>query len=286
LHGFVGVPRRPPGREGRPTSPPDALDSVFLPVTDSNTRSWIRYHYVTLVLIAACTVVYILQIGGGEAAGQRLVLGLSVIPAVLWGEARLTGELYLIPAWTTLATSMFLHGSWMHLGGNMLFLWVFGDNVEDAMGHQRFLGFYLLCGIVAALAHAVVYADSQLPVLGASGAVSGVLGAYFVLHPRVKIWIVMFALIPMRLPTWIVIGGWAAMQLAFSVMDTGGGDTARVAWFAHVAGFAAGALLVVPFRLSHVALWDQSDGGSIAVGGLRFRRQMREERKEGKGPWG
>ncbi len=259
---------------------------MFLPITDSNTRSWIRYHYLTLALIAACTVFYVLQIGGGEEAGQRLVLGLSVIPAVLWGQAQLTGELYHIPAWATLVTSMFLHGSWMHLGGNMLFLWVFGDNVEDAMGHQRFLGFYLLCGIVAALAHAVAYPDSQLPTLGASGAVSGVLGAYFVLHPRVKIWIVMFALIPMRLPTFIVIGGWAAMQIAFSVMGGNGEDTAQVAWFAHVAGFAVGALLVVPFRLSHVSLWNQSDGGGIAVGGLRFRRQMRAERKEGKGPWG
>jgi membrane associated rhomboid family serine protease len=260
---------------------------VFFPVTDDNSRSWIRYHYLTLVLIAACTLVYLFQIIDGPAAGNRLVLGLSIIPAVLWGEARLPDELFLLPAWATLASSMFLHGGWMHLGGNMLFLWVFGDNVEDAMGHQRFLGFYLLCGIIAGLAHAAVYADSQLPTLGASGAVSGVLGAYFVLHPRVKVWIVMFALIPMRLPTFIVIGGWAVMQIAFTFMGgSGEGGGSQVAWFAHIAGFAAGALLVIPFRLSHVTLWDQSDDGAIAVGGLRFRRKMWEKRKEGSGPWG
>jgi len=169
----------------------------------------------------------------------------------------------------------------------MLFLWVFGDNVEDAMGHQRFLGFYLLCGLIAGLAHALVYADNQLPILGASGAVSGVLGAYFVLHPRVKVWIVMFALIPMRLPTYIVIGGWAVMQIAFTFTGSCGGEGgSQVAWFAHVAGFAAGALLVIPFRLSHVTLWDPSDGGAIDVGGLRFRRKMWEEGKGGRGPWG
>lgn len=260
---------------------------MFIPVTDKNSRSWIRYHYLTLILIAGCALIFILQFTNLGGISQRLTLGLSIIPAVFWGEARLPDELYMVPAWATLATSMFLHGGWAHLGGNMLFLWVFGDNVEDAMGHRRFLAFYLLCGIISGLAHAVVYADSQIPTLGASGAVSGVLGAYFMLHPRVKVWIVMFAFIPMRLPTFLVIGAWGLMQVAFTVMSLNGGENVdQVAWFAHVAGFVAGALLVIPFRLPHVALWDQSDGGTIDVGGLRFRRQMQETPKTGQGPWG
>jgi membrane associated rhomboid family serine protease len=257
---------------------------VFLPVTDANTRSWIRYHYLTLTLILACVLTFLAQLADGPR--EHLTIGLSAIPAVLWGEARLPDELYLIPAWATLISSMFLHGGWMHLFGNMLFLWVFGDNVEDAMGHWRFLGFYVLCGIIAALSHAIVFADSQTPMLGASGAVSGVLGAYFVLHPKVKVWVVIFSLIPARLPTWTVLGAWAAMQVAFSLMDAAGSGETQVAWFAHVAGFVAGALLVVPFRLPHVALWDKSDGGSIDVGGLRFRSKMRAEGNDPTGPWG
>ncbi len=257
---------------------------MFLPVTDANSRSWIRYHYLTLLLILACVLMFLAQLSDGPRG--HLTIGLSVIPAVLWGEARLPAELYLVPAWATLVTSMFLHGSWMHLFGNMLFLWVFGDNVEDAMGHRRFLGFYILCGAIAALSHAAADFGSQTPMLGASGAVSGVLGAYFVLHPRVKVWVVIFSLIPARLPTWAVLGAWAAMQVAFSLMDSPDSSGTQVAWFAHVAGFIAGALLVVPFRLPHVTLWDKSDGGTIDVGGLRFRSKMRAEDGNVKGPWG
>jgi membrane associated rhomboid family serine protease len=242
---------------------------VFIPVTDTNRRTWIRYHYVTLLLICACSAMFVVQLAGGQEGFLRMVYTFGTIPAVLFGGAMLPEEVALLPPWLTLATSMFLHGGLAHLLGNMLFLWVFGDNVEDAMGHGRFIVFYLLCGIIAALAHAVVAADSVAPMIGASGAISGVLGAYFILHPRVHVWILVFAFIPVRLPTWLVLGTWAAMQviLAFTVDEA----TNQVAWWAHIAGFAAGAGLIGYFRYPHVALWDTSETGTVDIRGVRLR---------------
>ena len=242
---------------------------VFIPVTDSNRRSWIRYHYVTLALIAVCILVFLLQVSGGQDSFPRLVFGLGVIPSVLFGLSQLPGDVALVPAWLTLLTSMFLHGDLAHLASNMLFLWVFGDNVEDAIGHRRFAAFYVLCGLIAAFAHAIVDPTSQIPTIGASGAVSGILGAYFVIHPRVQVWIVVFAFIPVRLPTFLVLGAWALMQVIFSFW--GGAESASVAWWAHIAGFAAGAGLIRYFRYPHVALWDTSESGTIDVSGVRLR---------------
>ena len=242
---------------------------VFIPVTDSNRRSWIRYHYVTLALIAVCILVFLLQVSGGQDSFTRLVFGLGVIPSVLFGLSQLPGDVALVPAWLTLLTSMFLHGDLAHLASNMLFLWVFGDNVEDAIGHRRFAAFYVLCGLIAAFAHAIVDPTSQIPTIGASGAVSGILGAYFVIHPRVQVWIVVFAFIPVRLPTFLVLGAWALMQVIFSFW--GGAESASVAWWAHIAGFAAGAGLIRYFRYPHVALWDTSESGTIDVSGVRLR---------------
>lgn len=242
---------------------------VFIPVTDTNRRFWIQYHYITLILIALCIAVFGLQAAGGEEDYLRLVYGLGTIPSVLFGLATLPDELTLLPGWLTLLTSMFLHGGFAHLAGNMVFLWVFGDNVEDAMGHRRFVIFYLFCGVIAALAHAIVDPSSEVPMIGASGAVSGILGAYFVLHPRVQVWIIVFAFIPVRLPTFLVLGAWAVMQVIFSLW--GGEESASVAWWAHIAGFAAGALLIRYFRYPHVALWDTSEGGALDIGGVRLR---------------
>lgn len=242
---------------------------VFIPVTDSNRRSWIQYHYITVALIAACIIVFWLQVAGGEEGYARMVYGLGAIPAVLFGLADLPGEVALVPGWLTLLTSMFLHGDMAHLAGNMLFLWVFGDNVEDAMGHHRFIAFYLLCGIITAFSHAIVDPGSEVPTIGASGAVSGILGAYFVLHPRVQVWIIVFAFIPVRLPTFLVLGAWALMQVIFSLW--GGAESASVAWWAHIAGFAAGAGLIRYFRYPHVPLWDMSESGALDVSGVRLR---------------
>ena len=136
-----------------------------------------------------------------------------------------------VTPWLTVFTSMFLHGGFWHLLGNMLYLWIFGDNVEDAMGHWRFALFYLLCGAVAGLTHAAVEPASQIPTIGASGAVSGVLGAYFVLHPRRGVWMLIFFM-PIRFPAWAVLGVWIGYQVINALADAGGG----VAWYAHVRG--------------------------------------------------
>ena len=139
---------------------------------------------------------------------------------------------------------MFLHGDWWHLAGNMLFLWVFGDNVEDAMGSLRFLFFYLFCGVIAGLAHALAHPVSEGPLIGASGAIGGVVGAYLVLYPRVKMWVLAFARIPLKIPAYLMVGAWFAFHIV-SVFAQVESDTA---WWAHIGGFVAGLILVFIFR--------------------------------------
>ncbi len=248
---------------------------VFIPFSDDNPRVWIRYHYATLALVAACVLIFLWQADLSAAAGRAAVYGLGLIPAVLWDRASLSPDLAILPAWATLATSLFLHGGWLHLIGNMLFLWTFGDNVEDAMGHRRFVVFYLLCGAAAGLAHAWSAPDSDIPTIGASGAVAGVLGAYFVLHPRVGIWGLLFWIVPIRLPTALVLGSWVGLDLLNGLLDQHGGG--GVAWWAHVGGFAAGALAIPFFKRPHVPLWDRAPGA-------RIRQPIRLRRRDG--PWG
>ncbi|MDR7417967.1 MAG: rhomboid family intramembrane serine protease [Armatimonadota bacterium] len=153
-------------------------------------------------------------------------------------------------AWLGLLTSMFLHGSWMHLGGNMLYLWVFGDNVEDAMGHVGFLVFYLLAGTLAALAHIATHASSAVPLVGASGAIAGVLGAYVILYPGARILSVVFFVFLIRLvelPAALVLSLWFVLQLVQGLATLAAPGIETVAWWAHVGGFAAGVVLVRVF---------------------------------------
>ena len=149
--------------------------------------------------------------------------------------------------------SMFLHGSWLHVLGNMLFLWVFGDNVEDAMGHIRYLFFYLACAAGGAFLHGIIAPDSQAPLIGASGAIAGIVTAYLILHPRVKIWILAFARIPLRLPAWIVLALWILFQ--FAMIGLRGED--EVSWAAHIGGIVTGAVLVLFLRRKGVPLFDR-----------------------------
>jgi membrane associated rhomboid family serine protease len=151
----------------------------------------------------------------------------------------------------TIFTSMFMHGGWLHIAGNMLFLWIFGDNVEDAMGHVRYAVFYLLCGVVAALTHGLSDVNSLQPAVGASGAIAGVMGAYIVLFPRASVSVIFgFILIPIPIPAFVMIGFWIVIQVFYGWASLGV-DTASggVAYFAHIGGFVAGAALVNLFVL-------------------------------------
>ena len=214
--------------------------------------------YVTYALLSACVLVFFWQISLGDAA-QQAVYSFGVIPSVLFATKNLPAELEILPAWLTIFSSMFLHGGWMHLIGNMLYLWVFGNNVEDAMGHRRFIVFYLACGLLAALTQAVLNPDSEIPMIGASGAISGVLGAYLLLHPHARILVVIPIVIVIYTP-WIaaywVLGFWFVLQLINSL--TSASDVGGVAYGAHIGGFVAGMLLIPLFKYRRVPLFAAS----------------------------
>jgi membrane associated rhomboid family serine protease len=216
---------------------------MFLPLHDGVPLRHLSAPVATRSLLGACTVAYLLTFWGPVGA-DWIVAGFGLIPAVLFGTEALPDGLPFVPADLTLVTSVFLHGSLLHLAGNMLFLWVFGDNVEDAMGHFRFLLFFLVCGAFASLAHAFVDPESVRPLIGASGAVSGVVAAYLILYPRVKVWGLFLKGIPLRLPAYWAIGFWFVLQIGAAFFS---GDEA-VGWFAHLGGFLAGAVLVFVFR--------------------------------------
>src|SRR3990172_3225238 len=211
--------------------------------------------YITIAVIALATLVFLWQLSLGARGFEVAVLSLGVIPATLLGGQSLPPELALVPPTMTVFTSMFLHGGWMHLIGNMLYLWIFGNNVEDAMGHVRFVIFYLLCGIAAVFGQVLQNPASEIPMIGASGAISGVLGAYLLLYPHARI----LVLIPLgfyahmvRLPAGLVLGFWFVIQIASSLAAVP--NSAGVAWFAHIGGFIAGMALIPFFKRRQVTL--------------------------------
>lgn len=258
----------------------------FLPLGDSTPRLRIERPYVSWTLIALCSLIFLVQNGMPRYEDAELIYGLGVIPAVLTGSAQLSEGLELLPAWATLVSYQFLHGGWDHLLGNMLFLWVFADNVEDCLGHLRFLIFYLLCGVAAALLHVAADAGAAVPLIGASGAISGVLGAYLVLHPFSRLVVILF-FIPLVLPAWVLLAGWFAFQF-FSAQS----DASPVAWWAHIGGFAVGALLVPFFRQSGVPLFASSPPRRITLRVPRTRSGAaghgatgEAPTEGGRGPW-
>ena len=183
------------------------------------------------------------------AASRQAVAALGAIPAVLLADARLPPDLQWIPRFAAPLTSMFLHGGWMHLLGNMLFLWIYGDNVEDAMGHGRYFAFYLSCGIAALFAQAWSDPGSPYPIIGASGAISGVLGAYLWLFPRARV--LTLVLLPfyattLRMPAMLLLLLWFAVQLISDLAVPDGG--ASIAFRAHIGGFLTGLLLAPLLR--------------------------------------
>ena len=226
----------------------------MIPLDDDNPTSITPV--VTIGLIAACCAMFIVQLSAGREAGMRLVYELGVVPAVLFGSARLEGVSGALPPAATLVSSMFLHGGWLHLIGNMLYLWIFGNNIEDAMGYPRFVLFFLVCGVTAALCHALVEPSSVIPMIGASGAISGVLGAYALLYPRAQVLVAVplgFFLHVAKFPALLVLGIWFSVQILSSLAAEPGEP--GVAWMAHVGGFLAGVVLVPLFKRRTVSLF-------------------------------
>jgi membrane associated rhomboid family serine protease len=215
----------------------------MIPLKDDNPTS--IQPVITLSIIGLCVLVFLWQLSLSPEGGRAAVYALGFIPAVLSGNAELPPQLVWIPSSLTVFTSMFLHGGFLHLAGNMLYLWIFADNVEDSMGHGRFILFYALCGVAAALAQAAPELGSTIPMIGASGAVSGILGAYVLLYPHARILVVVpliVILYTLRLRAIVVLGIWFAIQLMSSLAApaVGGG----VAFRAHLGGFIAGVLFI------------------------------------------
>lgn len=229
---------------------------MFIPLHDANPFRFIRHSYVNLALIALNLVIFMVTvIGANETMSNASVLGLGYIPSVVNDTAELPPELVLVPENATYLTYAFLHADIFHLGGNMLFLWVFGDNIEDAMGHVKYLIFYLLCAAAGAFLHGVILSGSDEPLIGASGAIAGVVVAYLMLHPQVKLWVLALMRIPLRIPAWIPIALWVIFQ--FTMLFTQTDD--QISWPAHVGGILAGLLLVPVLKRREVRLFDRPE---------------------------
>jgi membrane associated rhomboid family serine protease len=229
---------------------------VFIPLHDANALKHIKVQYVTLLLIIVNVLVWLFftsPINVSDDAMRAAVYSYGFIPVIASGELSLPLELQRIPPLASYVTYAFLHGNFMHLAGNMLFIWVFGDNVEDAMGHVRYLFFYVCCAAAGAFVHALVLPQSEAPLIGASGSAAGVITAYLLLHPRVKVWVLALGRIPLRLSALWVIGIWIAFQFASFAMA----GEEQVSFAAHVGGIAAGAVLLPVLKRRGVALFDR-----------------------------
>jgi membrane associated rhomboid family serine protease len=220
----------------------------MIPLKDRNPRS--RFPIITILLIAVNILVFFYQLSLGIKL-EGFYYSFSVIPNHIYQA--LHSEVLRPFVFITLITSLFMHGGWLHLVGNMLYLWIFGDNVEDKLGHIRFLVFYLLCGIAASALHIFLEPTSNVPTIGASGAISGILGAYILMFPRARV----LTLIPIfifiqiaELPAYVILGLWFVLQFFNGMLSLGYANAGMggVAWWAHIGGFIAGLLLVIPLR--------------------------------------
>ena len=227
---------------------------MFMPLYDVNRLRYVRRQWVVLAIIAANIVVtLILEVIAGPLVEDETTLALGYIPAVVNDLAALDPALVWVPEEATFVTYSFVHAGWGHLIGNLVFLWVFGDNVEDATGHLRFILFYAACAAAGAFAHGLMEPESQQPLVGASGAVAGISAAYLVLHPKVRVWVLVLGRIPLPLPAWIPLGLWVGTQFVMIVTDVGG----QISWAAHVGGIAAGAALIPLLKRRDVPLFDR-----------------------------
>ena len=228
----------------------------MIPLKDDNPTS--GRPIITYFIIGLCTVIFLVQISSESYKTGELFYSYGLIPSVLMGHNQLPMDLYAIPAFITIFSSMFMHGGFMHLIGNMLYMWIFADNIEDNLGITKFIIFYLLCGIGAAMTQVLMDTHSQIPMIGASGAIGGVLGAYLINHPKAKV----LVLIPfgffsqlLKIKALYVLGFWFILQF----ISSGGG----VAYAAHIGGFVSGMILI-----------------------LFFNKKKKGKNKVVKGPWG
>lgn len=228
----------------------------MIPLKDDNPTS--NKPIVTYFIIVFCILIFLIQISSQAYKSGQLFYSYGLIPSVLMGHKQLPMDLYAIPGLLTIFTSMFMHGGFMHLAGNMLYMWIFADNIEDSLGSTKFFIFYLLSGVGAAMTQVLIDVHSQIPMVGASGAIGGVLGAYLINHPNAKV----LVLIPfgffsqlLKIKALYVLGFWFILQF----ISTGGG----VAYAAHIGGFISGIILI-----------------------LFFNRKVKKRKKITKGPWG
>ena len=227
----------------------------MIPLRDDNPTS--SRPIITYFLIGACVIVFLMQLGSQSYKTGQLFYSYGLIPSVLMGHNQLPMDLYVVPSYVTIFSSMFMHGGFMHLIGNMLYMWIFADNIEDNLGPNKFIIFYLLSGIGAAMTQVFMDTHSQVPMVGASGAIGGVLGAYLINHPNAKV----LVLIPfgffsqlIKIRALYVLGFWFILQF----ISSGGG----VAYAAHIGGFVSGMILI-----------------------LFFNKKYRKKNKIIKGPW-
>jgi membrane associated rhomboid family serine protease len=226
---------------------------MFIPLHDGNPLRYVRYPAINWALIAVNIAVWLVVQSGWVIEDFRdSIVSFGLIPAVLFGHAVLPDGYEQVPAVVTLGTSLFLHGDIIHLAVNMMFLWVFGDNVEDSMGHLAYLAFYLVCGCSAGAAFALAAQTGTTPLVGASGAAAGVVAAYLMLTPRIRIWVLVFARIPVHIAAVWVIGAWFLFQIGNAAWD----PDSVVAWWAHIGGFLTGAALIPAFKRREVTLFE------------------------------
>ncbi len=226
---------------------------MFIPLKDEHPTRIVPV--ATLIIIGLNLLGFFMELGAeSEFARGKLIQGLGAIPVRFTQDVGPLPDFFL-PRWATLFTSLFLHAGWLHLGGNMLYLWIFGNNIEEYLGHGKFLLFYLLSGLAATGSHILFNSDSVIPVIGASGAIAGVLGAYLILFPRhqvVTLAFFFYFIQVIRVPAVFILGFWFIIQIFRGTLSLGAADASGVAWFAHIGGFVTGLLLI---RLFPRAKW-------------------------------
>tara|TARA_B100002051_G_scaffold264877_1_gene290245 strand:- start:2584 stop:3291 length:708 start_codon:yes stop_codon:yes gene_type:complete len=212
---------------------------ALIPLFDKNPTK--KLPVINYTIIMVCIIVFIIQTKLNYHQNELFIIQFGMIPSVLIGVSELSSEIRVFPSFFSSISYIFLHGSWLHLLGNMGYLYIFGDNIEDYLGKSKYILFFLLCGCIAGFSQAIIDINSNIPMIGASGSVFGVLGAYFILFPRAKIKVLLFFLIPINISSMYLIGGYVFLQ--FLLLDTNSSN-GGVAYMAHIGGFFCGLIFI------------------------------------------